>query len=466
MRQEVKDYVGKIIKQHKILEPVCEIGSFQVPGQEGFADLRNLFSGKKYIGCDYQLGTGVDRQENIHYLTFPDESIGTVLILDTLEHVANVYRAMDEAYRVLKPEGLIIVSSVMKFPIHTYPEDYWRFTPKAFELLLEKFEKYEVDYDGDESFPIGIYGYGIKSKYKKNEVKYVEKINLRDKNNSLTKIITLIGKNKIVLEFGCSTGYMSRVLKKNGCRVTGVDINPYAAKIAQRHCEKIIVGDIETINYEKMLGKSLFDAIVFADTLEHLKDPKSVLLKVRKFLKNEGKLILSIPNIAHASTRLELLTGDFEYEKTGILDESHLRFFTKKSIVRLLDSCGCYINHMDAVSKGLTKKTIQKFLSKIGINADSNIIKIFNQPEALAYQYIIVASTKKLTNYSPIGIASLPIKTINDSEKQILQLQEDIIQLQKDMKRIFNSRGWKMISLLHKLRMKIPILKNLNQMHN
>lgn len=90
MRQEVKDYVVKIIKKHKILEPICEIGSLQVSGQEGFADLRHLFPGKKYIGCDYQLGTGVDRQENIHYLTFPDNSIGTVLILDTLEHTISV----------------------------------------------------------------------------------------------------------------------------------------------------------------------------------------------------------------------------------------------------------------------------------------------------------------------------------------------------------------------------------------
>lgn len=458
MRQEVKDYVAKIIKQHKMLEPICEIGSLQVPGQKGFADLRPLFYGKQYIGCDYQLGTGVDRVENIHYLTFLDKSIGTVLILDTLEHVANVYRAMDEAYRVLKPGGIIIISSVMNFPIHNYPEDYWRFTPKSFALLLEKFGKHEVTYDGDENFPTGIYGYGIKTKNEKKVVKYTTKINLRDKNNSLTKIINLIGENKTVLEFGCSTGYMSKILKQNGCRVTGVEMNKHAAKIAQKHCEKVIIGDIESINYDKMFGKSLFNAIVFADVLEHLKDQRSIFVTVKKFLKNHGKLIVSIPNIAHASIRLELLTGDFEYEKRGILDESHLRFFTKKSIIRLLDSCGYFIETVEIVSKGLSDDTIQRFLTKLGIEGDKNIIKIFNQPEALAFQYVIVASTKKPPNYSLLGVLSQPTKTINDTEVFIHQLQEKI---KRDQEKIFNSRGWKIISFLHNIRIKIPLLKNL-----
>jgi len=454
MRQEVKDYVEKIIKEHRVIEPICEIGSFQVSGQEGFADLRPLFPGKKYIGCDYQLGTGVDRQENIHYLTFPDNSMGTVFILDTLEHVANVYRAMDEGYRVLKHGGIIVIASVMNYPIHNYPEDFWRFTPQAFELLLEKFEKYDITYDGDKNFPTGVYGWGIKAKNREDIIKYDTKINLKNTNDSHSKIINLIGKNKNVLELGCSTGYMSKILKQNGCQVTGVEINKNAAKIAKKYCKKVIVGDIETINYGKTFDKASFDTIVFADTLEHLRYPELILTKIRKFLKNDGRLILSIPNIAHASIRLELLTGAFEYEKTGILDESHLRFFTKKSIIRLLDSCGFYIEQIDAVSKGLTKKTTQEFLSKIGIKSDSNLIKVFNQPESLAYQYIIVACTKKPVNYSAIGIASMSIKTINDSERKIIEIQEN-------MQKIFNSRGWKVISFIHNIRIKIPILKKI-----
>ena len=443
MRQEVKDYVSKIIKEHPIPEPICEIGSLQVPGQEGFADLRPLFSNKKYIGCDYQLGTGVDRQENTHYLTLRDNSIGTVLILDTLEHVANVYRAIDEIYRVLRPGGLVILSSVMNFPIHNYPQDYWRFTPQAFELLLEKFETHKVTYDGNKDFPTGIYGYGIKTTRNTNKIKYDFRVNLKDTNSTLTKIVNFIGEHKKVLEFGCSTGYMSKILKQNGCEVIGIEINRQASKIARKYCKKIINGDIEQLEYEQVLGNTKFDYIVFADVVEHLKDPLSVLVKIKKSLKKEGKVIISVPNIAHASIRLELLTGEFEYEKAGILDESHLKFFTKRSIMRLLDSCGYYIEHIDAVSKGLSHDTIARFLTKVGLRADEEIVKIFNQPEALAYQYFIVASTKKPTRYSLIGVLSKQIKTINYQEK------------------IFNSREWKIISFLHKIRLKIPYLRHL-----
>ena len=69
---------------------------------------------------------------------------------------------MSEIHRILKPGGMVIMSSVMKFPIHDYPSDYWRFTPKAFELLLRRFAVYEVAFDGDPEFPEGMYGFGIK----------------------------------------------------------------------------------------------------------------------------------------------------------------------------------------------------------------------------------------------------------------------------------------------------------------
>jgi SAM-dependent methyltransferase len=162
MRQSVKDYLGRILERYSIQGPVYEIGSYRVEGQEEFADLRRFFPGKAYVGCDMRPGLGVDRVEDVHCLKIKRNSIGTVLIFDTLEHVENVHRAMEEVYRVLKPGGMVILSSVMNFPIHDYPGDYWRFTPKAFELLLRRFDAYEVEFDGDPAFPEGIYGFGIK----------------------------------------------------------------------------------------------------------------------------------------------------------------------------------------------------------------------------------------------------------------------------------------------------------------
>lgn len=169
MRQSVKDYLLKVIKRYPPLEPIYEIGSYQVEGQENFADLRPFFPGMVYVGCDLRAGPGVDRIEDVHRLKIKSNSVGTILIMDTLEHVENVYQAMNEVYRVLKPRGMVIMTSVMNFPIHDYPSDYWRFTPKAFELLLKRFNYYEVEFDGDPSFPVGVYGFGIKGEKEKNE---------------------------------------------------------------------------------------------------------------------------------------------------------------------------------------------------------------------------------------------------------------------------------------------------------
>ena len=174
MRQSVKDYLVKVMNRYPIMEPIYEIGSYRVDGQEGFADLRPFFPGKVYLGCDMRPGLGVDRIEDVHCLKIKSNSVGTVLIFDTLEHVEDVHQAMKEIHRVLKPGGMVIMSSVMNFPIHDYPSDYWRFTPKAFELLLKRFAVYEVEFDGDPAFPEGIYGFGNKGR-KRNLLNYLSR---------------------------------------------------------------------------------------------------------------------------------------------------------------------------------------------------------------------------------------------------------------------------------------------------
>jgi SAM-dependent methyltransferase len=166
MRQENREFLKRIIDKFtdNFREPVLEIGSFRVEGQEDLANLRELFPGKKFVGVDMRKGLGVDRIENIHALKIPSNSVGSVICIDTLEHVENIEKAMKEMYRVLRPGGSIVIVSVMNFPIHDYPSDYWRFTPECFRRLLERFDEVIVESDGDEKFPIGVYGAGIKKK--------------------------------------------------------------------------------------------------------------------------------------------------------------------------------------------------------------------------------------------------------------------------------------------------------------
>ncbi len=162
MRQFIKNFAQLAAAHLPLAEPLYEFGALQVPGQEGFADLRPFFPGREYVGCDMREGLGVDRILNLHHIDLADETVGAVLALDTLEHVEYPHRAMEEIHRILKPQGIAVISSVMKFPIHDFPYDYWRFTPEAFKSILKPFASSFVGYAGDELFPHTVVGIGFK----------------------------------------------------------------------------------------------------------------------------------------------------------------------------------------------------------------------------------------------------------------------------------------------------------------
>ena len=162
MRGNIGEFVRVVAETLNILDPVVELGSLQVEGQRYAADLRPLFPGKPYIGCDMRDGSGVDRIEDVHGLSFADGSVGTVLILETVEHVENPLQAMAEIFRVLRAEGVVVISSCMDFPVHEYPADYWRFTPQGFDLLLRRFSPRRVYFQGHPRFPHSLAGVGKK----------------------------------------------------------------------------------------------------------------------------------------------------------------------------------------------------------------------------------------------------------------------------------------------------------------
>src|SRR5215216_3309504 len=107
--------------------------------------------------------------------------------------------------------------------------------------------------------------------------KYEAEINLENKNSSHTLIVELVGYDKHVLDIGTSTGYLAKVLVERGCLVTGIEIDPKAARQAEEHCERVIVGDVESLDLREELDEGSFDVIIFGDVLEHLKDPLRAL---------------------------------------------------------------------------------------------------------------------------------------------------------------------------------------------
>jgi SAM-dependent methyltransferase len=137
--------------------PVLEIGSYQVAGQEDLADLRALFPGKPYVGLDVRPGPGVDLVADAQDLPHPDASVGTVIAMNTLEHVPRFWRALEEIRRVLRPDGALLLSCPFYFHIHSFPSDYWRFTPEALELLLEDYPSKLLGWHGPSKRPSNIW---------------------------------------------------------------------------------------------------------------------------------------------------------------------------------------------------------------------------------------------------------------------------------------------------------------------
>jgi SAM-dependent methyltransferase len=137
--------------------PILEIGAYQVDGQEGISNLRALFPDKPYIGVDMRAGPGVDCVANVESLPQPDASVGTVVALSTFEHVRCFWRGFEEIRRVLRPDGVFIVSCPFFFRIHNYPADYWRFTPAAFEALLESYPSKLIGWHGARHRPANVW---------------------------------------------------------------------------------------------------------------------------------------------------------------------------------------------------------------------------------------------------------------------------------------------------------------------
>jgi SAM-dependent methyltransferase len=137
--------------------PVLEVGSYQVPGQEDLADLRSLFAGKDFLGLDARPGPGVDLVADVEALPFADATFGTVLAMNTFEHVPRFWRGFDEVYRVLRPDGALLVSCPFYFHIHEHPCDYWRFTPDALGLLLRPYPQRVLGWQGPRSRPAHIW---------------------------------------------------------------------------------------------------------------------------------------------------------------------------------------------------------------------------------------------------------------------------------------------------------------------
>ena len=142
-----------------------------------------------------------------------------------------------------------------------------------------------------------------------------------------------------VLELGCSNGFLSRLIASEQTRVVGIEIDADAAREARRHCSGVYGLDLNHAHWSDAVVER-FDLAAFGDVLEHLLDPAKALREARRVLNPGGRVLICLPNVAHWTVRLKLLAGRFDYQSIGIMDHTHLRFFTLPSARRLVAAAG------------------------------------------------------------------------------------------------------------------------------
>lgn len=157
-------------------------------------------------------------------------------------------------------------------------------------------------------------------------------------------LLAVVPDSRRIVEVGCSRGAMALACRQRnpGCHYVGVEVDPNYAGVARQRCDLVLAGDIEFLLHSaerELLANA--DCWIFGDTLEHLRDPWQVLREVRSLLvPGGGRVCACIPNMQHWSIQLKLNSGSLDYEDSGLLDRTHLRWFTRKTIVRLFQYAG------------------------------------------------------------------------------------------------------------------------------
>ena len=151
-----------------------------------------------------------------------------------------------------------------------------------------------------------------------------------------------------VLDVGCGYGALARELRSKGLEVWGIERDPKATAVARDRMERVVVADFtDTAEVATALGEDRFDLIMFSDVLEHTVEPRAVLTGFLRYLAPGGRIIVSVPNVANWVTRFSLLFGRFTYRDTGVLDRTHLRFFTRRSTLDFVRGCGLEVQTLD-----------------------------------------------------------------------------------------------------------------------
>ena len=194
-----------------------------------------------------------------------------------------------------------------------------------------------------------------------------------------------------VVEVGCSSGALAREYKKlnPACSYLGIEIMQEYATLARRHCDSVLELDIETLD-EDAVRKLEADCWIFGDSLEHLRDPWALLRRVRAAIPADGNVVACIPNAQHWSVQARLACGELRYEDMGLLDRTHLRWFTRITILEMFQQCAFKV--ITAQARVLSEPQRDRFMPAIEMMAKTlgaNVQQAL--ADAVVFQYVVRA---------------------------------------------------------------------------
>jgi O-antigen biosynthesis protein len=468
---------------------ILDLGSQNIGGS-----YRNIFSNPnwQYVGADLIEGDNVDLvlKDPYKWSEIDSSEFDVVISGQAFEHIEFFWLTIGEISRILKPGGFCCIIAPSSGHEHRYPVDCWRFYPDGFSALarygnldvIESTTSWNEDNYTDGSnewkdtiliaqkpFQVGKNNAAtdlkeisiVPSSFFQNLdiVKDYPAVNTEDlslnsidPNSSLSKILNLIPavSSGHALDVGCSTGYLAKLLNQKGYKVSGIEINEDSAKKAEQFCSRVVISDLDKVLISSLFETSTFDLIVYGDVLEHLKNPWLVLQESRKLLNENGYIIASIPNIAHGAIRLSLLKGQFNYSNYGLLDNSHIRFFTKDSVISLFEQSGYKIEELDRTIYPIFSDPDSLVVPYICSRSFSQELIQFieDSEESNTLQFIVKAYPESLQgwcNYlnqklikSSVNLSSIKSQ-LEQTQSQLEQTQSQLEQTQSQLEQTYGT---------------------------
>lgn len=205
--------------------------------------------------------------------------------------------------------------------------------------------------------------------------------------SSLTVLAGLVRAGARVLDLGCGSGALGHHLSEHrNCQVDGVTFNPREAELARPFYRRMEVADLDTCALADLFQGQTYDYIVCADVLEHLKQPEGVLAACKSLLNEpQGELLISIPHVGYAGLVADLMQGEFRYRDEGLLDRTHLKFFTRQSLIDFLGEAGWGVLGLETIERPLAES---EFSSRFDELPPSVARFLLSPPDALTYQFI------------------------------------------------------------------------------